>query len=101
MNRERNVTLPVQYKREMREYVYNACRNTKANVHYILPDDAVDLLDWIMQTTPSARPTAAMILRHPFFRDHEEMRFPFPVTEEGGSHEFEVRSRIRQIQVLS
>ena len=54
-----------------------------------------------MQTTPSARPTAAMILRHPFFRDHEEMRFPFPVTEEGGSHEFEVRSRIRQIQVLS
>ena len=52
-----------------------------------------------MQTTPSARPTAAKILCHPFFRDHEEMHFAFPVTEEGGSHEFEVRSRIRQIQV--
>ena len=87
MCRERNVAVPVQYQREMRKYVYNACRNTKANAHYVLPDDAV------------ARPTAAKILCHPFFRDHEEMHFAFPVTEEGGSHEFEVRSRIRQIQV--
>ena len=99
MCRERNVAVPVQYQREMRKYVYSACRNTKANANYILPDDAVDLLDWIMQTTPSARPTASKILCHPFFRDHEEMQFAFPVTEEGGSHEFEVRSRIRQIQV--
>lgn len=59
-----------------------------------IPDEALDLIDIILQTSPSRRPTAAKILKHPFFRGMSQIEFPFPVLMNGGCHDLEVKSRI-------
>lgn len=48
----------------------------------------------ILQTSPSRRPTAARVLKHPFFRGMSQIEFPFPVLMNEGCHDLEVKNRI-------
>lgn len=69
----------------------------KGDQYEPLPEEALDLVDRILQLTPSSRPDAAAILQHPFFQGVNTMTFHFPALLGEGCHILEVQKKISKI----
>ena len=75
--------------------ILETCARVKGEAYGSIPPEALDLLEKILQTSPSKRPSAASILQHPFFYGVRQLSFSFPVVEGDGCHDMEVKRRIR------
>lgn len=79
----------------------DCCRATRCREFRDIPGAALDLLDAILQTAPQRRWSARQILRHPFFAEMAPLGFAFPVLEDAGLHDLEVKTMVVDGRVAS
>lgn len=77
--------------------IVSSARSVKRYQFASIPEEALDLIDSILQTSPSKRPTAAKILQHPFYRGMGHIQFSFPILSSEGCHNLEVKRRMARI----
>ena len=83
-----HLTFATQYPRVLPGILNEMCRSAKGTSFQPIPEEALDLVDQILQTSPSKRPSAAKILRHPFFSNMG-----------AGCHDLEMKKRIKRGEV--
>lgn len=88
-----------KHPRVIPQILDDMCRSAKGRNYQPIPANALDLMDAILQTSPSKRPSAVQVLRHPFFQGMGEVTFSFPIVMEGGCHDLEMRQRIKRSEV--
>ena len=86
INRKNNLHFNETFTRTLPYCILNSSSSTSNN----LPPEAFDLLDCILQTSPSKRPSANQILQHPFFHGMDNIQFSFPQMKEEGCHDLDV-----------
>ena len=94
-----HLTFATQYPRVLPGILNEMCRSAKGTSFQPIPEEALDLVDQILQTSPSKRPSAAKILRHPFFSNMGEVTFSFPIVMGAGCHDLEMKKRIKRGEV--
>ena len=88
-----------KHPRVIPQILDDMCRSAKGRNYQPIPANALDLMDSILQTSPSKRPSAVQVLRHPFFQGMGEVTFSFPIVMDGGCHDLEMRQRIKRSEV--
>ena len=88
-----------KHPRVIPQILDDMCRSAKGRNYQPIPANALDLMDAILQTSPSKRPSAVQVLRHPFFQGMGEVTFSFPIVMDGGCHDLEMRQRIKRSEV--
>ena len=86
----------VRYKRQLRDYVKQAREESDIQFPAEDIDDAIDLLDLMLTVDPNQRPSAADLLRHPFFTDHPQMVFRWPSFVAGNGQEMMMKENGHQ-----
>ena len=88
-----------KHPRVIPQILDDMCRSAKGRNYQPIPANALDLMDSILQTSPSKRPSAVQVLRHPFFQGMGEVTFSFPIVMDGGCHDLEMRQRTKRCEV--
>ena len=88
-----------KHERQIPAILNSLCQSGKGKDFLPIPPEALDLIDKILQTSPSKRPSAAQVLRHPFFQGMDKVVFFSPCPTGLGFHDLEVRQRIKRNEV--
>ena len=85
-----------KYTRQVKSFVKRVRETSTISFPSELTEDVLDFLDLMLTIDPYQRPSAADLLRHPFFTSHPVMVFSWPSFISGNGQELQVKEHYRQ-----